>query len=52
MNEELLRLATEHADRLAVDVPLARTRAEHIRVTARASEARDILLLLMYPPSL
>jgi hypothetical protein len=52
MDGELLRLATEHADRLALDVPLARTRVEHIRVTARANEARHIANLLAGDPEL
>jgi hypothetical protein len=43
---EIVQLATELADRLAKDVPLCRTRVEHIRVTARASEARRIADLL------
>ncbi len=52
MDGELLRLATEHAARLALDVPLARTRAEHIRVSARANEAREIVLRLTEPSPL
>lgn len=40
--ELLLRLAEEHAERLEQDIPLCRTRDEHIRVTARANEARQI----------
>ena len=49
MNPELLNLITaaeEHARRLAEDIPLSRTRAEHIRVTARANEAQHIANLL------
>ena len=49
MNQELLNLITaaeEHARRLAEDIPLSRTRAEHIRVTARANEAQHIANLL------
>lgn len=40
--EELLALAERHADRAAEDIKAARTRDEHIRVTARANEAREI----------
>jgi hypothetical protein len=43
-SQELLkRLAEEHAKRLENDIPLCRTRDEHIRVTARANEARQIV---------
>jgi hypothetical protein len=42
MNNELLELAERLADRLFEDIPLARTRDEHIRVTARANEAREL----------
>lgn len=35
-------LAEVHAQRLEEDIKLARTRDEHIRVTARANEARVI----------
>lgn len=45
-SEELLRLAEEHATRLAEDIKLARVRDEHIRVTARANEARHLATLL------
>ena len=38
----LMRLAEEHAQRLEQDIALCRTRDEHIRVTARANEARQI----------
>ena len=40
--EELLAMIEQHADRAAEDIKLARTRDEHIRVTARANEAREI----------
>lgn len=40
--EELLEMIEKHADRAAEDIKLARTRDEHIRVTARANEAREI----------
>lgn len=45
---DILDLATEHAARLADDVRLASTRAEHIRVTARAQEAANLLHYLMH----
>jgi hypothetical protein len=44
--DEIVQLATEHAKRLQADIPLCRTRVEHIRVTARANEAREIADLL------
>jgi len=34
--------ARELAERLAADIPLCRTRDEHIRVTARANEAANL----------
>lgn len=40
--ELLRRLAEEHAQRLEDDIKLCRTRDEHLRVTARANEARQI----------
>jgi len=40
--EKLLAIAERHADRAAEDIGLSRTRDEHIRVTARANEAREI----------
>jgi hypothetical protein len=40
--EELLEMVERHAKRSAEDIKLARTRDEHIRVTARANEAREI----------
>ena len=39
----LLELAETHAQRLEEDIKLARTRDEHLRVTARANEARQIV---------
>ena len=42
-----IEMATEHALRLAEDVQLASTRMEHVRVTARANEASNILHSLM-----
>lgn len=43
---KILEAAREHAERLAADIPLARTRDEHVRVTARANEAANILTAL------
>lgn len=40
---ELLTLAQLHADRLQEDIPLSATRQEHVRVTARANEAAEIV---------
>lgn len=40
---ELLVLAEMHAARLHEDIALAATRQEHIRVTARANEAAEIV---------
>jgi hypothetical protein len=40
--EELLAMIDRHAERASEDIQLARTRDEHIRVTARANEAREI----------
>jgi hypothetical protein len=44
MNEMggLVALAQRLADRLREDIPLSRTRDEHIRVTARANEALEL----------
>jgi hypothetical protein len=39
----LVALAQRLADRLREDIPLSRTRDEHIRVTARANEALELL---------
>jgi hypothetical protein len=41
--EQLLDLALRHAERLENDIKLARTRDEHIRVTARANEAAEMV---------
>lgn len=40
---ELLQTASLLADALRDDIPLARTREEHIRVTARANAARELV---------
>ncbi len=45
MSEEALAALRELRDTLLADVPLARTREEHIRVTARAHAADRILAL-------
>jgi hypothetical protein len=39
----ILETAREHAIRLQEDVKLASTRIEHVRVTARANEATNLL---------
>jgi hypothetical protein len=41
--EQLLELALRHVERLENDIKLARTRDEHIRVTARANEAAEMV---------
>ena len=41
--EQLLEMAARHAARLEDDIKECRTRDEHIRVTARANEALEIL---------
>ena len=43
MFEELLKIAGVHAARLEEDIKECRTRDEHLRVTARANEAQEIL---------
>jgi hypothetical protein len=48
MSEEALAALTALRDSLLSDVPLARTREEHIRVTARAHAADRILALAAY----
>jgi hypothetical protein len=39
----VLAMAQEHALRLQEDIKLASTRIEHVRVTARANEATNLL---------
>lgn len=39
----IIELAKEHAERAREDIKLASTRLEHIRVTARATEAANLL---------
>jgi hypothetical protein len=41
--EQLIEIAGRHAARLEEDIKLSRTRDEHIRVTARANEALELL---------
>lgn len=41
--EQLQEMAARHAARLEEDIKDCRTRDEHIRVTARANEAVEIL---------
>ena len=41
-----IEAARELASRLAEDIPLCRTRDEHVRVTARANEAAGLVALL------
>lgn len=48
MKSDLLDLAERLADRLREDIPLSRTRDEHIRVTARANEALELVNGLRY----
>lgn len=40
---DIIEMAYEHAERLSQDVKLASTRIEHVRVTARANEAANLL---------
>lgn len=47
MNDSDILLITERlAERLQEDIGLARTRDEHIRVTARANEAAQVVNML------
>ena len=41
--DEIIELVRSHADGIDADVNLTATRIEHIRVTARANEAHQIL---------
>jgi len=43
---EYFDLAERLAARLFADITLAKTREEHIRITARANEASELLVLL------
>jgi hypothetical protein len=42
--EDILHLAREHAASLLNDVELAATREEHVRLTARANEAEQLVV--------
>lgn len=42
----ILAMAQEHALRLQEDIKLSATRIEHVRVTARANEATNLLKAL------
>lgn len=42
-DEDLLSLGERLAERLREDIKLSRTRDEHIRVTARANEAAELI---------
>jgi hypothetical protein len=43
MLDRILDIAEELATVLTADIPLAKTREEHIRVTARANQATELL---------
>jgi hypothetical protein len=47
MSGEIVELAELLSNRLEEDIKLCRTRDEHIRVTARANEARELLNRLL-----
>jgi hypothetical protein len=46
MTNNLLEVAEELARNLTDDIPLAKTREEHIRVTARANRATELVRML------
>lgn len=46
MEKKILEAASALADELKADIPLAKTREEHIRVTARANAAAELVNLL------
>ena len=46
MTDNIITVAEELARNLTDDIPLAKTREEHIRVTARANRATELLNLL------
>lgn len=46
MTNNLLEIAEELARNLTDDIPLCKTREEHIRVTARANRATELFNLL------
>lgn len=43
---DIIELAREHSERLHSDIKLSSTRIEHVRVTARANEAVNLLQAL------
>ena len=43
---KILEAARDLADKLTADIPLSKTREEHIRVTARANAALEICNML------
>jgi hypothetical protein len=43
---DIIEVAREHSERLHSDIKLSSTRIEHVRVTARANEAVNLLLAL------
>ena len=45
-HDGLEELAARLAQRLEEDIPLSKTREEHIRVTARANEAAELLNII------
>lgn len=46
MTEKIITVARALARELTDDIPLSRSREEHIRVTARANQATELLRLL------
>jgi hypothetical protein len=46
MSDKILDIAEELAKLLTADIPLAKTREEHIRVTARANHATELVNLI------
>lgn len=45
-DNNLVMLAERLVERLQADIPLSKTREEHIRVTARANEAVELLTVI------
>jgi hypothetical protein len=43
---DIIAAAREHSERLHSDIKLSSTRIEHVRVTARANEAANLLQAL------
>jgi hypothetical protein len=46
ITEDLIAAASKLADELTGDIELAKNREDHIRVTARANAARELVNLL------